>query len=105
MSAWLFLFFAAISEIIWAISMKLSQGFTKPGATVVSLFSAAASFTLLAQALKTLPVSLAYSIWVAIGVVGVATVGIVWFKEPVSTLKLVCILLIVTGSVGLKVLD
>lgn len=82
--------------------MKLSDGFSKPQATVIALISAALAFSLLAYSLKTLPVSLAYPIWVAIGVVGVSIIGMFWLKEPVSISKIIFISMIVIGSIGVK---
>lgn len=102
MIAWISLVLAGLAEIAWAVSMKLSDGFSKPQATIVALVSAALSFSLLAYSLKSLPISVAYPIWVAIGVVGVSMLGMFWLKEPVSATKIVCIGMIVVGSVGLK---
>lgn len=105
MIAWLCLFLAGITEIAWAVSMKLSNGFSKAPATIASFLALAISISSLSYAMKTLPVSLAYAIWVGIGVVGVAAIGVLWLKEPISVAKVLCLLLIIAGSIGLKVLD
>ncbi|MBZ5488374.1 quaternary ammonium compound efflux SMR transporter SugE [Halomonas aquamarina] len=100
--SWIILFIAGLLEIGWAIGLKYSEGFTKLWPTAWTVFSLAASFLLLGLALKTLPVGTAYAIWVGIGAVGTAVLGIVLFGESVGVLKLVSLTLIVAGLVGLK---
>ncbi len=100
--AWLVLFAAGILEIIWAVSMKASDGFTKLHWAAITLAAAFLSFWLLGLSLKTLPVGTAYAVWTGIGAVGAAVLGIMLFSEPVNATRIGCILLIVTGILGLR---
>src|SRR5690348_4699666 len=99
--AWLLLLVAGVLEVVWAISMKASQGFTKTHFTTITFIAAALSFWLLGLALRQLPVGTAYAIWTGIGAVGAAIVGILVFHEPVTVARIGCISLIVIGIVGL----
>ena len=103
--SWVILFVAGLLEVSWAIGLKYTGGFTKLWPTVGTVFSLMASFLLLGVALKTLPVGTAYAIWVGIGAVGTAFLGIVLFDESVDILKLVSLGLICAGIVGLKLAD
>ncbi|MFP5502237.1 MAG: quaternary ammonium compound efflux SMR transporter SugE [Candidatus Sericytochromatia bacterium] len=100
--AWLFLFLAGISEVGWAIGLKYTEGFTRPGPTAATVAMMIVSFALLGQALKTLPIGTAYAIWTGIGAVGTAILGMALFGEPKDALRLACLELIVVGIVGLK---
>ncbi|EIC2295965.1 multidrug efflux SMR transporter [Vibrio cholerae] len=100
--AWLILFLAGICEIAWAIGLKYSEGFSKPLASVATLSVLVISFVLLGIALRTLPLGVAYGIWVGIGAVGTAVMGILLFGEAVSLFKLMSLALIVIGIAGLK---
>lgn len=100
--AWITLGIAGLLEVLWAISLKLSAGFTEPRWSVVTVAAMAASFYFLAQALKALPVGTAYAVWTGIGAVGTAILGIALFGESAAPARLVCIGLIVAGIVGLK---
>ncbi|RXE87296.1 MULTISPECIES: DMT family transporter [Pseudoalteromonas] len=100
--SWLLLVFAGLLEVVWAIGLKFTGGFTKPVPSIITLVAMAASFYFLSVALRTLPLSVAYSVWVGIGMVGSIIVGIVYFKEPLSLFKLLSLLLIVMGIIGLK---
>lgn len=102
--AWLLLISAGLLEIVWAISMKASQGFTKPNFISITLIAAALSFWLLGLALRQLPVGTAYAVWTGIGAVGAAVLGIVFFGEPITLARIGCIALIVLGILGLKLL-
>lgn len=99
---WIILFVAGLFEIGWAIGLKYTDGFTKLWPTIGTIFSMSTSFILLGLALKTLPVGTAYAIWVGIGAVGTALLGILLFNESADTLKLVSLGLICAGIVGLK---
>lgn len=101
--AWLILLAAGMLEIVWAMSMKASDGFTKMPYTVVTIAAAWVSFWLLGLSLKALPVGTAYAVWTGIGAVGAAALGIVLFNEPVNAARLGCIALVLLGIVGLKV--
>ncbi|MBE0404583.1 quaternary ammonium compound efflux SMR transporter SugE [Halomonas citrativorans] len=100
--SWFILFVAGLLEIGWAIGLKYSVGFTKLWPTAWTVLSLVTSFLLLGLALKTLPVGTAYAIWVGIGAVGTAILGIVLFGESLGVLKLMSLTLIVAGLVGLK---
>ena len=100
--AWIYLFFAGVLEIIWAFSMKQSEGFTKLGPSVVTIATMIASFALLSLAMKTLPLGTAYTIWTGIGAVGAFAVGVLVLGEPASALRMVAAVLIVSGLVLVK---
>ena len=100
--AWIYLFFAGLFEIGWAIGLKYTDGFTRPMPTVLTITSMIVSLGLLGLALKTLPVGTAYAIWTGIGTVGTVALGIFLLGEPATALRLGCIALIVAGIVGLK---
>jgi quaternary ammonium compound-resistance protein SugE len=100
--AWTILFVAGLMEVGWAIGLKFTEGFTKPVASVLTLACMLASIILLGLAVKTLPIGTAYAVWTGIGAVGTAILGIILFGDPATTLRLVCIGLIVAGIVGLK---
>jgi len=100
--SWIFLVLAGLLEIAWAIGLKYTHGFTNFWPTVGTILSLVASFLLLGLALKTLPVGTAYAIWVGIGAVGTAILGIVLFNESTDVLKLFSLGLICAGIVGLK---
>jgi quaternary ammonium compound-resistance protein SugE len=102
--AWLALLVAGFFEVSWAIGLKYTYGFTRLWPTVATVVCMALSFMLLAHALKTLPIGTAYAVWTGIGTVGTAILGIVLFAEPLEALRLGCILLIVIGIFGLRLL-
>lgn len=99
---WVYLIVAGIFEIIWAVGLKYAQGFTRMGASAVTIVAMLASFFFLAQAVKTIPVGTGYAIWTGIGAVGTAAFGIMLFSESASLARLFCISLIVAGIIGLK---
>lgn len=100
--AWIFLGLAGGLEIFWSTMMKLSHGFSRPGYSVATVIGLVASFLLLAQATKVLPLGTAYGIWTGIGALGAVIVGIVLFKEPATALRLFFAGLLLVGIVGLK---
>jgi quaternary ammonium compound-resistance protein SugE len=102
--AWLSLFVAGLLEIGWAIGLKYTHGFSRLWPSVATAICMVLSLVLLAQALKTLPIGTAYAVWTGIGTVGTALLGIALFSEPLEALRLGCILLIVVGIVGLRLL-
>jgi len=102
--AWLLLLLAGVLEIVWSVSMKASDGFTKHHFTAITLVAAALSFWLLGLALRQLPVGTAYAVWTGVGAVGAAVLGIALFGESPSILRIGCIALIVLGILGLKFL-
>lgn len=100
--SWFILFIAGVFEVCWAVGLKYTDGFTKLWPTLGTIFTLVASFVLLGCALKTLPVGTAYAIWVGIGALGTALLGMVLFGESTDVLKLVSLGLICAGIVGLK---
>jgi quaternary ammonium compound-resistance protein SugE len=102
-AAWLVLLVAGLFEVVWSVSMKASEGFTRPLLTAITIMTAWFSFWLLGMALKVLPVGTAYAVWTGIGAIGAAVLGIVLFKEPATVARIGCILLIVAGILGLKI--
>ncbi|MDX8501015.1 quaternary ammonium compound efflux SMR transporter SugE [Mesorhizobium captivum] len=100
--SWIFLFFAGLFEIGWAIGLKYTDGFSKPLPTLLTIASMIVSLGLLGLALKELPVGTAYAVWTGIGTVGTALLGIWLLGEPATAVRLACIGLIVSGIVGLK---
>lgn len=99
---WFLLFLAGLLEVVWAIGLKHTEGFTRLAPSVFTLAAMAASFYLLSVALRTLPLGTAYAVWVGIGAIGTAIAGIVLFQEPTTPLKLVSLLLVVAGIAGLR---
>src|SRR5262245_65153102 len=102
--AWVLLVVAGLLEIVWSVSMKASDGFTKQHFTVITLVAAALSFWLLGLALRQLPVGTAYAVWTGIGAVGATVLGIAIFGETLSFARVGCIALIVAGILGLELL-
>lgn len=102
--AWVLLLLAGLLEIVWSVSMKASDGFTRHHFTAITLVAAALSFWLLGLALRQLPVGTAYAVWTGVGAVGAAVLGIALFGESPSILRIGCIALIVLGILGLKFL-
>ena len=100
--AWTLLLIAGLLEIVWAIGLKYTRGFTQPWPTLVTLAAMAASVIFLALALREIPVGTGYAVWTGIGAVGAAVLGIVLFGESRDAPRLLCIALIVAGIVGLK---
>lgn len=100
--AWTMLFIAGLLEVAWAIGLKYTAGFTKPVPSALTIAAMIASFWLLAQALKTLPVGTGYAVWTGIGAVGTAVLGIILFAESTAWPRIISILLIVAGIAGLK---
>lgn len=100
--AWGLLIVAGIFEVVWAYSMKLSNGFTKLLPSVVTLVMMLASFSLLALSMRTLPLGTAYTIWTGIGAIGAFVVGIVMLGEQLSATRILAAILIVSGIVLMK---
>ncbi len=99
---WLLLFLAGLLEVVWAIGLKYTEGFTRPWPTAITLVAMAASVGLLGLAMRGLPVGTAYAVWVGVGAVGTAILGIYLFNEPATPGRLISLGLIVAGIVGLK---
>ena len=99
---WLYLFLAGLFEVAWAISMKYSNGLTKPLPTALTFGFGFVSFYLLAVATAKLPIGTSYAIWTGVGAVGTALLGILLFSESAHWLRLASILLVLCGIVGLR---
>jgi quaternary ammonium compound-resistance protein SugE len=100
--SWLILLIAGLFEIAWAVGLKYSEGFTRLWPTVGTVLAMTISVWLLGLAMKTLPVGTAYAVWVGVGAVGTALLGIVLFGESATVGRLLSLLLILSGIVGLK---
>jgi quaternary ammonium compound-resistance protein SugE len=100
--AWTFLLIAGVMETVFAVALKESNGFTRVVPTVIFAIASVISFTLLSLALRTLPVGTAYAVWTGIGAAGTAIAGIVLLDERADLFRLVSIVLIIAGVVGLR---
>jgi quaternary ammonium compound-resistance protein SugE len=100
--AWIMLVVAGILEVVWAYSMKLSEGFTRPVPALVTLVAMVASFALLSFSMRTLPLGTAYTTWTGIGAIGAFVVGIVWLGEAITPMRVAAALMIVGGLVMMK---
>jgi quaternary ammonium compound-resistance protein SugE len=103
--SWLLLTGAGLLEIVWAIALKQAGGFTRLWPSVIGIVSAVISFVMLSLALKQLPVGTAYAVWVGIGALGVAIVGILALGESASPMRLGLLALILIGVIGLKLVE
>jgi len=99
---WLVLFLAGLFETTWAIGLKYTDGFSRLWPSVFTLAAMAISVFLLAQTMKSLPVGTAYAIWTGIGAVGAVIMGIILFNEPATAPRMICLGLIISGIIGLK---
>lgn len=100
--AWLFLVGAGVIEIVWAVGLKYTEGFTRPLPSVFVLILMTLSFWMLAQSTKAIPVGTAYAVWSGIGAAGTAIIGILYLNEPAHGIRIACITAIVLGAAGLK---
>ena len=100
--AWAILILAGIFEVIWAYSMKLSDGFTKLTPSVVTIIFMILSVVLLSISMKTLPLGTAYTIWTGIGAIGSFVIGIIILNEPMTAIRMIAAVLIVSGLVLMK---
>jgi quaternary ammonium compound-resistance protein SugE len=102
--AWLVLLVSGVLETVWAAALGESRGFTRPGPSAVFAVGLVASMAGLAYSLRSIPIGTGYAVWVGIGAVGTALYGMVWLGDPATAARVVCLLLIVSGVVGLKLL-
>jgi len=100
--AWIYLVIAGLFEIGWAVGLKYTQGFTRLWPSVATVACMIVSFQFLSLALKTIPLGTAYAIWTGIGAAGTAVLGMIFFHEPREGARIICLLLIIAGTVGLK---
>jgi quaternary ammonium compound-resistance protein SugE len=103
--AWIYIFVAGLFEVGWAIGLKKSDGFSRTWPTLWTIVAMILSFMLLGKALRGIPIGTAYAVWTGIGAAGTAIVGMVLFNEPANAGRVVCLVLIVAGIVGLKFLS
>lgn len=101
-SAWAVVLLSGALEVLFSVAMKLSDGYTKLAASLVSVAAGLLSVWLMSLTLKALPLGTAYAVWAGIGAAGTAIVGIVWFDEPASVGRIACIGAVVAGIVGLQ---
>ncbi len=103
--AWVLLVIAGLLEMCWAIGLKYTEGFTRLWPSVGTGAAMVASFALLAQALRTIPIGTGYAVWTGIGAVGTVVLGMALLGEPRDVARVVCLLRILTGIIGLKVVS
>lgn len=100
--SWVLLFIAGLFEVLWAVGLKFTDGFTRPWPTLGTVVALIISVGLLGVAAKSLPIGTAYAVWTGIGAVGTVLCGIALFGDPVTPARLVCVGFIVVGILGLK---
>jgi quaternary ammonium compound-resistance protein SugE len=100
--AWIYLIIAGLLEVGWAIGLKFTEGFSRLGPSLATVSAMIGSFCLLAAALKTIPVGTGYAVWTGIGAAGTAIIGMLVLGESREVLRILCLVLIVAGVVGLK---
>jgi quaternary ammonium compound-resistance protein SugE len=101
--AWILLFVAGVLEVVWAFTMKASNGFTRPGPTVLTVAALLGSLALLSASMRTLPLGTAYTVWTGIGAVGAFAVGVLVLGEPATAPRIAAAALIVSGLLLMKV--
>ena len=102
---WFLLIIAGLLEVVWALSMKYSQCFTRLYPSIITIVAMVVSFVLLALAMRSLPLGTSYVVWTGIGAIGSVVVGILFFGESAAIPRLICIGLIMVGIIGLKILS
>jgi len=102
MSPWLSLGIAGAFEIVWAVGLKYTDGFSRLWPSLLTLWAMGLSLYFLAQALKTIPLGTGYAVWTGIGAAGTAILGIILFSESAALVRLLCIALIIGGIIGLR---
>lgn len=100
--SWIILFFAGLFEVGWAVGLKYTDGFTRPLPTALTIAAMAISLMLLGIAMKDLPLGTAYAIWTGIGAIGTVIAGIILFGESMAPMRILSVVLIVSGLLGLK---
>lgn len=99
---WIFLIFAGLAEIVFAVGLKYTEGFSKPLPTIFTILAMLLSLFLLSRASLTLPIGTAYSVWVGIGAIGASVLGVFLFQESMTPLKILFLALLLVSIVGLK---
>jgi quaternary ammonium compound-resistance protein SugE len=100
--AWTYIVIAGLIEIAWAVGLKYTNGFTRPGPSILVGLGMILTYVMLAQGIKTIPVGTAYAVWTGIGAAGTAIWGMARLGEPFTPTRVICIGLIIAGIVGLK---
>lgn len=100
--SWIILCIAGLLEVVWAVGLKYTAGFSRLWPSLITLAAMTASVLLLGLAMKQLPIGTAYAVWVGIGAIGTAIAGIILFAEPAGSLRILSLALIVAGIIGLK---
>ena len=101
--SWIVLFIAGLLEVVWAVGLKYTHGFSRLVPSVITIVAMVVSMALLSWAMKTLPVGTAYAVWTGIGALGAVLVGILLFREPVTAPRLLFMALLLIGIIGLKI--
>jgi quaternary ammonium compound-resistance protein SugE len=101
--AWILLVIAGLLEVCWAVGLKYTDGFRKPVPSILVVLAIVASMGLLAHAARTLPIGTAYAVWVGIGALGAAILGVILFHEPVTWPRVAFLAMLLTAIIGLKV--
>ncbi len=102
MLSWLLLLIAGLLEVIWAVGLKYTDGFRRPLPSIIVGIAIVASMVLLSLAVRRIPIGTAYAVWVGIGALGAALLGIVLFDEPATPARLACLVLLLAAIIGLK---
>ncbi|WP_283608162.1 DMT family transporter [Faecalispora anaeroviscerum] len=102
---WVFLLVAGLFEVVWAVGLKMSENFSKLAPSAVTIVGLIASMYFLSLSLKELPIGTAYAIWTGIGTAGTLIFSVVWFREAITLPQVLCVMMIIGGVVGLKVLS
>ncbi|WFN33964.1 quaternary ammonium compound efflux SMR transporter SugE [Methanogenium sp. S4BF] len=105
LNAWLSLLVAGIMETGWAVGLKYTEGFTQLLPSVLTIALMGGSFYFLSKSLETLPIGTAYAVWTGIGAVGTVILGILLFGESRELLRILCLLLVISGIIGLKLVS
>lgn len=100
--AWIFLIIAGLLEVAWAVGLKTTDGFSRLWPSVWTIVLMLLSFYFLSLAMKSLPLGTSYAVWTGIGTLGTVIIGMLFFREPATVIRILCIALILTGMVGLK---
>lgn len=102
---WIYLIIAGISEIAWAYGLKMSHGFTNIEWSIATIIMILFSFFLFARSLKAIPMGTAYAVFTGIGAFGTAIIGIIFLDESVNPLKIISLIMLISGIIGLKLVD
>jgi quaternary ammonium compound-resistance protein SugE len=99
---WIYLVIAGFLEVVWAVGLKYTEGFTKLLPSVGTVFAMVLSFVFLSKSVKEIPIGTAYVVWTGIGAIGVTIAGVLLFKESYDFVRILCIFLVVAGIIGLR---